>query len=113
MNTYNKSPVQPVKASVKPEKSFKFGAVRAAIWKSEHQARNGQRFETRRVVMDRSYKDAQGAWQNTSSLDLNDIPKAILALERAYEYLLSTPAQETAQETARDDGGPEVIVEEI
>ena len=113
MNTYNKSPVQPVKAPVKPEKSFKFGAVRAAIWKSEHRSRNGEQFETRRVVMDRSYKDAQGAWKNTNSLDLNDIPKAILALERAYEYLLSTPTQEAAQETAQDDGGPEVIMEEI
>jgi hypothetical protein len=104
MNTYNKSPVQPVKAPVKPEKSFKYGAVRAAIWKSEHRSRNGEQFETRRVVMDRSYKDAQGAWKNTNSLDLNDIPKAILALERAYEYLLSAPAQ--------GDDGPEVIVEE-
>lgn len=71
----------------RPEKNFKVGAVRAAVWKSTYSTRFGKQFDVKRVVIDRSYKDTQGAWKNTSSLDLNDIPKAVLALQQAYEYI--------------------------
>ena len=33
------------------------------------------------------YKDMHGNFKSTSSLDTNDIPKAILALKKAYEFL--------------------------
>ena len=39
--------------------------------------------------MQRRYKDQDGQWQSTNSLDVNDIPKAILALSQAYTYLVS------------------------
>jgi len=34
------------------------------------------------------YKDQNGNFQNTSSFGVQDIPKAKLALEKAYEYLV-------------------------
>ena len=73
--------------SKRPETSFKMGGVRAAIWKRTGQTKNGGTFESRRVVLDRAFKDAQGQWQNTGSLDMNDLPKAIWTLQKAYEYL--------------------------
>jgi hypothetical protein len=33
------------------------------------------------------YRDAQGNWKNTQYLRLNDIPKLILALQKAYEEI--------------------------
>jgi len=33
------------------------------------------------------YKDKTGQWQGTNRLSLNDLPKAILALQKAFEYL--------------------------
>jgi hypothetical protein len=78
----------------KPEKDFKVGAVRATIWKRTHDTRDGRKFVACRVVLDRIYKDTQGTWQKTNSYDLNDIPKAVMALERAYAHL-----------TAQDDRG--------
>lgn len=73
--------------SHRPEKNFRVGAVRAAVWKRTYDTRDGRQFDARRVVLDRSYRDGQGTWQNTNSYDANDIPKAILALEQAYAYL--------------------------
>lgn len=73
--------------NTRPEKNFKVGAVRASVWKRTYDTRDGRKFDARRVVLDRSYKDVQGEWKNTNSYDANDIPKAILALEQAYAYL--------------------------
>lgn len=73
--------------STRPEKNFRVGAVRASVWKRTYDTRDGRKFDARRVVLDRSYKDSQGEWKNTNSYDANDLPKAILALEQAYAYL--------------------------
>ena len=90
----------------RPEKNFKVGAVSAAVWTNTYAARNGREFDVNRVVIDRAYKDARGDWKNTSSLDFNDIPKAVVALQRAYEYIATkTDAPET-------ESAPLVVVEE-
>ena len=86
----------------RPEKNYKFGAVRASIWKDFKKDGQGRSFETVSVSIDRAYKDAQGRWQNTHSLKENDIPKAILALSKAYQYI-------TEKET---DSEPTTIHEE-
>ena len=82
----------------KPEKVFKMGAVRAAVFRNELQ-RDGQTVPIRKVVIEVRYKDKAGQWQGTNSLSLNDLPKAITALQQAYEYLLSEPIPEPADET--------------
>jgi hypothetical protein len=74
----------------KPIANFKVGAVRAAIWKNQRQNENGNSFESVKVVLDRTYKDRSGNYSSTHSLDANDIPKAILALMRAYEWLMGS-----------------------
>lgn len=73
--------------SIRPEQKYKVGAVCASVWKRTQQNANGQPFEVRKVVLDRTYRDAQGNWASTGSLDVNDVPKAILALTKAYEYM--------------------------
>ncbi len=70
-----------------PEHKYKYGAISATIWKRTHKTKTGETFEKSQVSLDRSYKDASGQWQSTNTLDANDIPKAILALSRAYEYI--------------------------
>ena len=34
--------------------------------------------------------DKNDKWQSTSSLDVNDVPKAILVLSKAYEFMTRT-----------------------
>jgi hypothetical protein len=70
----------------KPEIVFKVGAVRAAVFRNIIQ-KNGQSIQLPKVVLEVRYKDKTGKWQGTHSLSINDLPKAILALQKTYEYL--------------------------
>jgi hypothetical protein len=72
----------------KPEKVFKMGAVRASIFRNTIM-QNGVPIELPKVVLEVRYKDAGGQWKGTNSLSLNDLPKAVLALQSAYAYLMS------------------------
>lgn len=71
----------------KPEKHIKFGGVRVSIWKDVRKNAGGGQFTSRSVTLDRAYKDGNGQWQNTGSLRENDVPKAITALQKAFEYM--------------------------
>jgi len=71
----------------KPETVFKVGAVRASIFRNTVE-RNGQSIPLPKVVIEVRYKDKTGQWNGTNSLSLNDLPKAILALQKAFEYLM-------------------------
>ncbi|MCX8146869.1 MAG: hypothetical protein N3D84_00160 [Candidatus Woesearchaeota archaeon] len=70
-----------------PEKKFKAGAVSATVWKNIGQ-RDGKTVEFRTISIDRRYMDKNNSWQSTSSLRLNDLPKAVVVLQQAYEYLV-------------------------
>ena len=70
----------------KPEISFKVGAVRASVFRNVV-VNNGRQIPLPKVVIEVRYKDKTGQWNGTNSLSLNDIPKAILALQKAFEYL--------------------------
>lgn len=75
----------------KPEHKIGVGAVSASIWKRSRTIRDGRSFDARHVILDRTYKDSEGNWKNVNSYDANDIPKAILALEEAYAYVVKRP----------------------
>jgi len=76
--------------AAKPEKEFKVGAVRVAVWSNSRQTKDGKLFNSPKVILERIYMDEGGSFKSTGSLDANDIPKAILALKQAYEYLMVT-----------------------
>jgi len=79
-----------INSSVKqntPEKKFRAGAVSATIWKNET-VKDGKVVEYRTISFIRNYQDAKGEWNTTNSLRLNDLPKARLVLDKAYEYLM-------------------------
>lgn len=79
----------------KPEKVFKMGAVRASVFANSI-VRDGKPVALRKVIIEVRYRDKAGQWQGTNSLSINDLPKAISALQQAYEYLLSGHAGEEA-----------------
>jgi len=84
----------------KPEKTFKVGAVRASIFRNTIE-KNGQSIPLPKVVIEVRYKDKMGQWQGTNSLSLNDLPKAILALQKAFEYLMDHKQPEQEEDTDR------------
>ncbi|MBW3013188.1 hypothetical protein KY325_03420 [Candidatus Woesearchaeota archaeon] len=67
----------------KPEKQISTGSVQATIWNN---AKGNTSYKT--ISLTRRYKDQNGKWQSSNSLRLNDLPKAQLALAKAYEYLV-------------------------
>lgn len=62
-----------------PVNKEKVGGVTVSTW--ENEGKNGK-FYT--ITMQRAYKDGD-EWKNTQSLRVNDLPKAILALQKTYE----------------------------
>lgn len=69
-----------------PEKRFKAGAIAATVWKNQTE-KNGKTVEYRTVSFERHYLNDKGEWNSTNSLRFNDLPKAALVLQKAYEYI--------------------------
>ena len=83
----------------KPIKSFKYGTVETAVF--ENQTAKGA---IKKVVLNKRDKSAEGEWKSTTSLDANDIPKAMLALSKAYEFLvMGREAEDSPEEPSADD----------
>ena len=66
-----------------PKKKFSAGGIQVAIW--ENETKEGKTFTT--VSIDRSYKDKDDKWQKTSYFKVSDLPKAIAAMQSAFNYL--------------------------
>ena len=81
----------------KPEKIFQSGGIEASIFENEIQ-QNGKTLKIKKVAFQKRYKSPQG-WKTTYSLDTNDIPKAILVLSKAYEFLVLNPDSTATGET--------------
>ena len=71
-----------------PEITFRHGACSASVFANEY-VRGEETFTVRTVAFQRRYRDKDGQWQSTSSLGVNDIPKAVLVLQKTFEYLTS------------------------
>ena len=70
-----------------PIKRFQVGACTAAVFGNEVQTEKGM-VVLKHIVLQRSYKDKDGNFQNTSSFGINDAPKAMLALQEAYKFVV-------------------------
>ena len=68
----------------KPEKRFRCGGCEAAIFENEI----GKGVKVKKVSFQKRYKTTEGEWKSTYSLDVNDLPKAVLALSKAYEHIV-------------------------
>ena len=72
----------------KPEKIFSTGAIKVSVWKNNGTSKEGSKTEFRTVTIQRRYTDKDGEWKTASSLRINDLPRASLALSKAFEYLV-------------------------
>lgn len=78
----------PARKSNSPEKIIMVGPCRVSIFRNIVLV-EGKQVEIPKVVLEVRYKDKHGRWRGTQGMTLREIPKAILALQKAYEYLLS------------------------
>ena len=71
-----------------PEKKFSTGALVATVWDNQGKSKEGDDVNYKTISLQRRYKDEKGEWQSSNSFRLNDLPKASLVLQKAYEYLV-------------------------
>ncbi|RLI97251.1 MAG: hypothetical protein DRO96_01110 [Candidatus Aenigmatarchaeota archaeon] len=71
----------------KPEKKFSTGEISATVWNNKVE-RDGKPMQFRTVSFQKRYKDNDGEWRESKSLKPADLPKAVLVLNKAYEYLV-------------------------
>ena len=104
-----------------PKKTIRVGAIAATIWKNEITNNNEKTFYFS-VSLNRNYKDKDGNWKNTTSLRSSDLPKAMLVLNKAYEFLMlecpntyvdRTKSNSNSTPTTSSQQEPVVDVEDI
>lgn len=88
-----------VMAKKKPQKKFRAGPISATIWANESKNEKGEAVSFNTISFDRNYMDKDGNWQTTNSLRTGDIPRAILVLQKAYEYLSLVEDNDSVQDT--------------
>ena len=93
-----------------PERKFSTGVITATVWQNQGKSRNGEQISYRTVSLQRRYKDKNGVWQTANSLRVNDLPKATLVLQKAYEY---TVLREQEAVSEAPDYVDEDIIEEV
>ncbi len=92
-----------------PEKKFIAGPIAATVWQNQGKNRTGEVVGYRTVSLQRSYKDKNGVWQHTSSFRANDLPRATLVLQKAFEFLTLREAQSDNSYVAEEEVIEEVI----
>ena len=92
-----------------PEKKFSTGVITATVWNNQGKGRNGEIVGYRTVSLQRNYKDKNGVWQHANSLRVNDLPRASLVLQKAFEYLVIREQNASAAPDYVDED----IIEEV
>ena len=70
-----------------PEKKFSCGGINASVFENEI-LQNGKKIKIKKISFQKRFKDKDGSWKTTSSLDIGDLPKCVLVLSKMYEYLV-------------------------
>ena len=79
----------------KPIEVIRVGAVNVSIFENTFM-KDGKMLRIPKAVFQVRYKDKKdGQWKSTNSLSINDIPKAISALQKAYQILTEKGQKET------------------
>jgi len=81
--------------NAKPVKKFVAGTIQAAIWNNRLPLGGGNDNVMMSVTLERRYRDRDGQWQSSGSLRMNDLPKAVLLLNKAYEFLTTGASEDS------------------
>ena len=76
------------------QKRFSTGSINATIWTNKA-LKEGREITFSTVSFGRRYQDKEGSWKTTNSLRANDLPKAVVVLNKAYEYLTLKKTEES------------------
>lgn len=81
-----------------PIVSFRAGALSVSVFENTATGKDGQEFKNYNVSLKRGYKDAKGEWQDTNQLRVNDLPKAVLLLNKVFEHLVTKTSSKESED---------------
>ncbi|KHO45951.1 MAG: hypothetical protein QS98_C0006G0016 [archaeon GW2011_AR3] len=112
MGDQSETPVATAAEKNQPEKKISTGGISATIWQNQGVSKTGQAAVYRTITLQRRYKDKADKWQSTNSLRVNDLPKAALVLNKAFEYLVlkEQGSNFNSQEAVEDDIEEEIVI---
>ena len=74
------------KPKILPIRKYKAGSMSLSVFEHTHTTAEDKTFVTESYVLQRSYQDKEGNWNNPNlSLKKTDLPKALSILRRAYD----------------------------
>ncbi len=71
-----------------PVKKFTAGGIHATIWRNRFGDGTNAQDISSSISLTKSYIDKDGKWQNSSSYYSGDLPKIIIVLKKAYEFMV-------------------------
>jgi hypothetical protein len=81
------------------------GGIGVAIWLNQVETDDGQREIRSITITPRRYKDREsGEWRDATSFRAGDLPALIFALQKAQEYVYTTPLPKNGGDHADDEG---------
>jgi hypothetical protein len=81
----------------KPIKRFKAGAITASVFENINMVR-GSESKMYNVLISKTYKDKEGNWKSSHTFSVfYEIPKVILLLNKAYEYVATISNKEEVE----------------
>lgn len=69
-----------------PIHKIKIGNISIDIWENKTK-QNNQEITFQSVTLNKNIKDKEGNWKNVQSYGKNDLPKIVLGLQKAFEYM--------------------------
>jgi hypothetical protein len=80
------------------------GGIGVAVWLNTIETATGPRKVRSITLSPRRYRDAEsGQWRDSSSYRPGDLPALIFALERALEFVFTTPLPDEDQEQSAEN----------
>jgi hypothetical protein len=68
------------------------GGIGIAVWLNSYETENGRRQSRSITVAPRRYRDSRsGEWKDSGSFRPSDIPILLVGLQKALEYVYTTP----------------------
>lgn len=78
-----------------PKKKFRAGPISATVWENSAISKTGEAVTYSTISVERNYKDKDDNWKSTNSLRVNDLPKAMMVMGKAYEFLVLKDSEES------------------
>lgn len=82
---------------VKPEYKASTGAIQATIWNNETINEQGEVVTYKSIKLQKSYKDGNDWKTQNISLNIDQIPKVKLVLDKVYQELMLRQTEENIE----------------